>query len=112
MSPLIRIEPLGRRTALGRFANGVVVVTDRAADDRPVGLTVNSFAPISLEPPLLAQSLAARLGSLPAFLVAPCLPINVLAEDQEAVARRFAGPNRAVSKAGQMASSDDVSRLP
>jgi flavin reductase (DIM6/NTAB) family NADH-FMN oxidoreductase RutF len=85
-------DPRALRTALGRFATGVVVVTTRAADGRPVGLTVNSFVPLSLEPPLLAWSLMARSGSLPAFLAAPCFAINVLAEDQEAVSRRFAGP--------------------
>jgi flavin reductase (DIM6/NTAB) family NADH-FMN oxidoreductase RutF len=83
-------DPRALRAALGRFATGVVVVTTRAANGRPVGLTVNSFVPLSLEPPLLAWSLATRSGSLPTFLEAPCFAINVLAEDQEAVSRGFA----------------------
>jgi flavin reductase (DIM6/NTAB) family NADH-FMN oxidoreductase RutF len=86
------IDPRELRNALGRFATGVAVVTTRAAGGRPVGVTVNSMAAVSLEPPLVAWSLAARSGSLPAFLAAPCFAINVLAEDQEAVSRRFAGP--------------------
>ena len=46
------------RTALGRFATGVAVVTARAADGRRAGLTVNSFASLSLEPPLVLWCLA------------------------------------------------------
>jgi flavin reductase (DIM6/NTAB) family NADH-FMN oxidoreductase RutF len=48
------IDPRELRNALGRFATGVAVVTARAADGRPVGLTVNSVAAVSLEPPLVA----------------------------------------------------------
>ncbi len=35
------------RRALGQFATGVTVVTTRAKDGRPVGLTVNSFSSLS-----------------------------------------------------------------
>lgn len=92
MSTPAPIDPRELRNALGRFATGVAVVTARAGDGRPVGLTVNSFAAVSLAPPLVAWSLAARSGSLPAFLAAPCFALHVLAEDQEGVSRRFAGP--------------------
>jgi len=41
------------RTALGRFATGVTLVT--AADaSGPLGLVVNAFTSVSLEPPLIA----------------------------------------------------------
>ena len=85
------IDPRELRNALGRFATGVAVVTTRAADGRPMGLTVNSVAAVSLEPPLVAWSLATRSGSLPAFLAAPYFALNVLAENQEDISRRFAG---------------------
>jgi flavin reductase (DIM6/NTAB) family NADH-FMN oxidoreductase RutF len=91
MSTPTPIDPRELRNALGRFATGVAVVTMRATDGRPVGLTVNSMAAVSLAPPLVAWSLAARSHSLPAFLAAACFAINVLAEGQEAVSRRFAG---------------------
>ena len=79
------------RNALGRFATGVAVVTTHAADGMPIGLTVNSVVAVSLEPPLVAWSLAARSGSLSVFLAAPYFALNVLAEDQEDLSRRFAG---------------------
>jgi flavin reductase (DIM6/NTAB) family NADH-FMN oxidoreductase RutF len=92
MTAFTAIDPRELRNALGRFATGVAVVTTCAADGRPVGLTVNSFTAVSLEPPLVAWSLAARSASLPAFLVARRFAINVLTEDQEGISRRFAGP--------------------
>ena len=94
------IDPRELRNALGRFATGVAVVTARAADGRPVGLTVNSVAAVSLEPPLVAWSLAARSGSLPVFLAAPYFALNVLAEDQEDLSRRFVGTPAADRFAG------------
>jgi flavin reductase (DIM6/NTAB) family NADH-FMN oxidoreductase RutF len=80
------------REALGACPTGVTIVTARAADGRPVGLTVNSFASLSLEPPLLLWSLANRSPNLRAFRTASHFAINVLAHDQAEVARRFATP--------------------
>ena len=57
MSTPALIDPRELRNALGRFATGVAVVTTRAASGRPVGVTVNSFTAVSLEPPLVAWSL-------------------------------------------------------
>ena len=91
-TPPARIDPRELRNALGSFATGVTVVTARTADGRPVGLTANSFVAVSLEPPLVAWSLGTRSGSLPAFLAAPRFAINILAANQEAIARRFTGP--------------------
>ena len=48
------------RAALGQFATGVAVVTTRSLDGRSVGLTINSFSSVSLEPPLVLWSLARR----------------------------------------------------
>ena len=86
------------RQALGRFATGVTIVTTTAADGSPVGLTVNSFASLSLEPPLVLWSL--RLGSprLAAFESATHFAINVLAETQVELSRRFATPQAAGGK--------------
>ena len=38
---------------MGHFATGVTVVASRKADGEPVGLTVNAFTSVSLEPPLI-----------------------------------------------------------
>ncbi len=80
------------RSALGTFATGVTVVTCRGADDVAIGLTVNSFSALSLEPPLILWSLRLASPSLAAFDAARHFAINVLAEGQVDVSRRFASP--------------------
>ena len=80
------------RTALGQFATGITVVTTRAADGAFVGLTVNSFSALSLEPALILWSLRCSSPSLPVFEKAERFVVNVLAEAQVEVSRRFALP--------------------
>jgi flavin reductase (DIM6/NTAB) family NADH-FMN oxidoreductase RutF len=78
------------RAALGMFATGVTVVTARAPDGAPVGLTVNSFNSVSMEPPLVLWSLSARSASMPVFRGGTHYAVNVLSADQQALALRFA----------------------
>ncbi|CAG2150329.1 flavin reductase family protein [Cupriavidus numazuensis] len=78
------------RRALGQFATGVAVVTATGSDGRPVGVTINSLASVSLAPPLLLWSLALGSGSMAAFRAAPCYAVNVLAHTQQALCERFA----------------------
>lgn len=86
------LDPLAFRRALGRFATGITIVTTRAEDGRPVGLTVNSFNSVSLDPPLVLWSLRRESPSAPIFESAPHFAINVLAADQTALSSRFASP--------------------
>jgi flavin reductase (DIM6/NTAB) family NADH-FMN oxidoreductase RutF len=78
------------RLALGSFATGVTVVTARAADGRLAGLTANSFASVSLDPPLVLWSLSRRAPSLGILLAATHFAIHVLAEEQHHLSVRFA----------------------
>lgn len=78
------------RAALGTFATGVTVITTRAADGSPVGLTANSFNSVSLDPPMVLWSLAKKSLSLPVFRDAAHWAVHVLAADQEALSARFA----------------------
>ncbi|MFZ9138599.1 MAG: flavin reductase, partial [Hylemonella sp.] len=41
------------RKALGSFGTGVTVVTASTRDQRPLGVTVNSFSSVSLVPPIV-----------------------------------------------------------
>jgi 3-hydroxy-9,10-secoandrosta-1,3,5(10)-triene-9,17-dione monooxygenase reductase component len=81
-------QPL--RTALGRFTTGVTIVTCCDAAGAFVGLTVNSFNSLSLEPALVLWSLRKASPSLAAFSAATRFAVNVLAESQLPLARRFA----------------------
>lgn len=80
------------RRALGTFATGVTIVTARAVTGAPVGLTVNSFASVSLDPPLVLWSLRHASALLPYFATAAAFAVHVLRADQAALARRFAAP--------------------
>lgn len=80
------------RRALGQFATGVCIVTVRDADGHPQGLTVNSFASVSLEPPLVLWSLGRTSSVFAAFRNAPHFAVNVLSSDQLDLSNRFAQP--------------------
>jgi len=80
------------RNALGSFATGVTIVTTNAGNGAPVGVTVNSFASVSLSPPLVLWSLLSSSPSMSAFAGAMHFAVNILAENQKGLAQRFASP--------------------
>ncbi len=84
------IEPSLFRQLLGCFPTGVAVITTRAPDGRPAGLTCNSFSSVSLEPPLVLFSLRNASKLLGTFEQAEGFAINILAEHQDALSGRFA----------------------
>jgi flavin reductase (DIM6/NTAB) family NADH-FMN oxidoreductase RutF len=84
------IDPREFRTALGAFGTGVTVITACAPDGRRAALTVNSFASVSLAPPLVLWSLGLHSSSLSIFQDASHFAVNVLSEMQEDLARHFA----------------------
>lgn len=86
------VDPRQLRQTLGRFATGVTIVTCLDAAGTRVGLTANSFNALSLDPPLVLWSLRQASPSLPAFHAASHFAINVLAESQVELSRRFASP--------------------
>lgn len=76
------------RDALGNFATGVTVVTI-ATPDGPEGVTANSFASLSLAPPLVLWSPGKFSRRHDIFARAPFFNVHVLAEDQKHLADRF-----------------------
>ena len=78
------------RNVLGRFATGVNIVTAIDPDGNPVGLTVNSFSAVSLEPALVLWCLDNNSNNLAAFNKASHHIINVLAADPKDLSNRFA----------------------
>jgi len=77
------------RNTAGAFPSGVTIITTTSGG-RPVGLTISSFASVSLDPPLLLVCVARTANSLPAFRVGAAMGVNVLANDQAWLAKRFA----------------------
>jgi len=82
------IEPKAFRSCLGQFATGVTVVTTEV-DGEKVGLTANSFASVSLSPPLVLWSIGMNATSFKTFERADRFAINVLAEDQILLSKHF-----------------------
>ena len=78
------------RSALGRFATGVTVITTQDSHHAPLGLTISSFNSVSLEPPMILWSLAKKASSLQAFKAAPRYVVHVLSATQLHLAKRFA----------------------
>lgn len=80
------------RAACGSFATGIAVITARSAEGELVGFTANSFASVSLDPPLVLFSLGREANCLASFEAAGHFVINILAEEQRALSQRFADP--------------------
>ena len=80
------------KSALGRFATGVTVVTARHPDTgQPIGLTVSSFNSVSLNPPLILWSLIKTSSNREAFERLQRYNIHILNAEQLALARQFSG---------------------
>src|ERR1700753_3000353 len=84
------IDPRDFRNALGTYATGVTIITAAGADGKPVGLTCNSFASVSLNPPLVLWSLLIYSQSMTVFQNASHFAVNVLGASQQALATQFA----------------------
>jgi flavin reductase (DIM6/NTAB) family NADH-FMN oxidoreductase RutF len=82
-------SPQQMRRVLGSFATGVVVVTGDD-DGIPVGFTCQSFASVSLDPPLVLFCAAHTSLSWPRIRRSGRFAVNVLANDQQAVGMSFA----------------------
>ncbi len=87
------IEVRQFRRAMSHFVTGVTVATTRTTAGEPVGVTINSFTSVSLDPPLVLFCLGRDSRSLPYFSAAGGFAVNVLAADQRELSQRFArGP--------------------
>jgi len=84
------IDPRDFRNALGTYATGVTIITAAAPGGKPYGLTCNSFASVSLNPPLVLWSLVIYSASLSVFQNASHFAVNVLGASQEDLANKFA----------------------
>lgn len=89
MSQKPMIEPRRFRQVLGHFPTGVTVIT-APTEEGPVGLAIGSFASVSLDPPLVAFFAGRSSTSWARIQTSGVFCVNILADDQEHVCRRFA----------------------
>jgi flavin reductase (DIM6/NTAB) family NADH-FMN oxidoreductase RutF len=78
------------RSVLGRFPSGVIVLTARSGQGVDHGMTISAFSSVSLDPPLV-MACVGHAASMHALLQqAEHVGVNILAQGQEEVSRRFA----------------------
>ncbi len=87
---LDEIDSAEFRRTLGCFATGVAVVTTLDENGGKVGITVNSFNSVSLQPPLVLWSIAEESMNFNTFVRAEHYVVNVLAIHQRELCERFA----------------------
>jgi flavin reductase (DIM6/NTAB) family NADH-FMN oxidoreductase RutF len=83
-------EAKSLRQAFGGFATGVAIVTCLDQNQQPVGLTINSFSSVSLEPAMVLWSLVNHSPSRQIFEKAEYFAINILGADQQEIGLNFA----------------------
>lgn len=84
----IHLDPRELRNALGRFATGIAVVMAQDTEGL-MGVTVNSFSAVSLEPPLVSFCMARSLHSLHRLEKVEAYSVNILLEHQQEISNRF-----------------------
>jgi flavin reductase (DIM6/NTAB) family NADH-FMN oxidoreductase RutF len=84
------VDPAQFRQLLGRFATGVTILTVVTPEGRPIGMTANSVASVSLQPPLLSVCIDRQAEMHDVITQADRFVVNVLSSRQETLARRFA----------------------
>lgn len=83
------VSPERLRAVVGTFPSGITIVTTRSMDGRDVGMSVSSFASISMDPPMVMVSVGNAASALPYLSEGAPIGISVLAEGQSWIARHF-----------------------
>ena len=84
-------DPLNFRRVLGIYPTGVGVATCRDEAGRAIAMTINSFASLSLSPPLILWSIDRNSDHFGSFAQATHYAINVLSAEQKHLSVHFAG---------------------
>jgi flavin reductase (DIM6/NTAB) family NADH-FMN oxidoreductase RutF len=80
------------RDVMGGFATGITVASCLDENGTPVGLTVNSFTSVSLNPPLVSICIDRGITSFPAFMASDHIAVSILSADQRDISMRFSDP--------------------
>ncbi|MFF4306848.1 flavin reductase family protein [Streptomyces sp. NPDC001601] len=112
------LEQRAFRDILGHFATGVVLITAQTPKG-PVGLAVNSFTSVSLDPPLVALCAAHTSTTWPAIQASGGFAVTILGERQAELchtfsartADRFSGQDWALSHSGHPLADDGLAWL-
>ena len=78
------------RSVFGHLPTGVVIVTGKGPSDEPLGITIGSFASISLDPPLAGFFIGRASRTWPLIAARGAFTANVLNAEQAELCWRFA----------------------
>ena len=78
------------RQVMSNWGSGVTIVTTADSSGNPYGLTVSSFASVSLDPLLVLVCIDNRLTGMQHFKDSRQFGVSILTESQEDVSRLFA----------------------
>lgn len=78
------------KQAMGNYPTGVTVVTAIDENGDPIGLTVNSFASVSIDPILVLWSIDENVSTYSTFKNIDAFAVNILSSDQKDLAFLFA----------------------
>lgn len=98
------------RQALGQYATGITIITARDSDNAPIGMTANSFASVSLDPPLVLWSVDKASPLYAGFAAASHYAVHVLDDSQQSLSHRFA--NDDVDKFADLNFQAGIEQLP
>lgn len=90
--PQSNLDPLSMRKAFGDFTTGVCVVTVVNDKGEAFGMTINSFASLSLDPVLLQWSIQNSSACFGLFTETKKFGISILSHEQESVSNYYANP--------------------
>lgn len=77
------------KECLGCFPSGVTVVTSTSPSKEPLGVTISSFASLSLDPPLVLFCLDHKARHYADFLASSHFVVHILSESQQDLSTRF-----------------------
>jgi len=80
------------KKSLGMFSTGITIVTTVDQNGNPIGMTVNSFASVSLNPALVLWSIDKKQPSFDIFLNANGYAVNILSKNQNHLSLNFSSP--------------------
>lgn len=98
------------RDICGSFATGVTVVTTKGKNDKPIGMTANSFTSLSLEPPLVLFNIDKKASLYNDFMTNNCFAVNILSSDQQELSRKFS--KRGVDRFQGVSYTEDITGAP
>lgn len=104
------MDPRTFRDIAGRFATGVTVITTIDSSGNPVGMTVNSFTSLSLDPLLVLFNIDKKATLYDEFMKTESFGVNILCREQEELSNHFS--KRGIDRFDGVTYTQDVTGAP